>query len=215
MKILYLGNTSDNSYDNENRILLYIKSCDIDVIVINTRITVEYIKSNVFDLIISYRYRYIIRKEIIMLGIPIINLHISYLPWNRGADPNLWSFIDNTKKGITIHLIDENIDTGSILYQKELFIDKQDCKNDEIDNISILEETLESTYNILNTEIQNLFIENFDNIINKNYIPITQNINEGTYHKAIDKKQIIDKILMNNGWQIKIKDLYKIIHNNS
>ncbi len=26
----------------------------------------------------------------------IINLHISYLPWNKGAYPNVWSFIDET-----------------------------------------------------------------------------------------------------------------------
>lgn len=208
MKVLYLGNADDNSINYENKIIMYIKSRGIDVIILSTKITVEYIKSNDFDLIISYKYRYIICREIIMLGIPIINLHISYLPWNRGADPNLWSFIDNTKKGVTIHLIDENIDTGSILYQKELFINNQYG----INNVSVLEETLETTYNILNTEIQNLFIENFNNIINKNYIPIMQNINEGTYHKSIDKNKIMDLLL--NGWQTKIIDLHKIIHNN-
>ncbi len=50
----------------------------------------------------------------------IINLHISYLPWNRGADPNLWSFLDNAPKGVTTHYIDAGLDTGRILIQEEI-----------------------------------------------------------------------------------------------
>ena len=30
--------------------------------------------------------------------VSFINMHISYLPWNRGFSPNIWSFIDNTPK---------------------------------------------------------------------------------------------------------------------
>ncbi|MCL0081308.1 hypothetical protein M1N64_03665 [Peptococcaceae bacterium] len=41
-----------------------------------------------------------------------INLHISFLPWNRGADPNFWSFIENAPVGVSIHYLDEGIDTG-------------------------------------------------------------------------------------------------------
>ena len=38
-------------------------------------------------------------------------MHISYLPFNRGAHPNYWSFKDNSPKGVTIHFIDNGIDT--------------------------------------------------------------------------------------------------------
>ncbi len=58
--------------------------------------------------------------------ISIINLHISFLPWNRGAHPNFWSFYDDTPKGVTIHLIDEGIDTGAIIYQKEITFDRNE-----------------------------------------------------------------------------------------
>jgi methionyl-tRNA formyltransferase len=58
------------------------------------------------DFIVSYGYRYMLRRPIIGT-VPAINLHISYLPWNRGADSNLWSWIDGTPKGVTIHDIDE------------------------------------------------------------------------------------------------------------
>ena len=55
--------------------------------------------------------------------IPIVNLHISYLPWNRGAHPNFWSFFDATPTGVSIHLIDKGIDTGPIIVQKKVKLD--------------------------------------------------------------------------------------------
>ena len=73
-----------------------------------------------YDWIISYGYRHLISEEIIKyLKNPIINLHISYLPFNRGAHPNYWSFKEKTIKGVTIHFIDSGIDTGPILIQKK------------------------------------------------------------------------------------------------
>ena len=68
------------------------------------------------DWIVSYGYRFILDKEVVekMKG-RAINLHISYLPWNRGADPNYWSWKENTPKGVTIHLIDEGVDSGAII----------------------------------------------------------------------------------------------------
>ena len=47
-----------------------------------------------------------------------VNLHISYLPHNRGADPNFWSWVDNTPKGVTLHQLDHGMDTGPIWFQK-------------------------------------------------------------------------------------------------
>jgi dTDP-4-amino-4,6-dideoxyglucose formyltransferase len=50
----------------------------------------------------------------------LINLHPSLLPIGRGADPIPWSIIDQQKQGITIHQIDSDLDTGQILFQKEI-----------------------------------------------------------------------------------------------
>lgn len=82
---------------------------------------------------------------------PVLNLHISYLPWNRGANPNFWSFVENTKKGVTIHEIDEKLDKGKILLRKELEFDE----NREADwNMTIAEykgKLKESEGNVLHT----------------------------------------------------------------
>ena len=91
----------------------------------------------------------------------IINLHISLLPWNRGAYPNVWSFLEDTPKGVTIYIIDEGVDTGSILAQEEIYIDE---------NI----ETLRSSYEKLHREIQALFREKWVEIKNRSVKNIPQ-----------------------------------------
>ena len=90
---------------------------------------------------------------------PILNLHMSYLPYNKGAHPNFWSFYDNTKKGLTMHEIDKSLDTGPIVYQKEIKLNI--FKNKKI--------SFKKTYNILFLELEKLFIKNFTSIILNNY----------------------------------------------
>ncbi|WP_236980223.1 methionyl-tRNA formyltransferase [Membranihabitans maritimus] len=52
-----------------------------------------------------------------------INLHASLLPAYRGAAPINWAVINGeTKSGMTTFFIDQKIDTGNILLQKELEI---------------------------------------------------------------------------------------------
>jgi methionyl-tRNA formyltransferase len=187
--LLFLG-------EEKNKIIDYLRVNEIDFIITKDKIDEKFIKDNEITFIISYRYRYLIKKDVISTGVPIVNLHISYLPFNRGADPNLWSFIENTKKGITIHYIDESLDTGDIIYQKEYFFDDED--------------TLSNSYNFLNDEIQNLFIENFNNILSGKCPRHKQPI-EGTYHKSKDKEVIFEKINQYGGWNIKIGDLKKIL----
>jgi len=68
------------------------------------------------DFIVSFGYRHILKEPILRsVARPIINIHISYLPWNRGADANFWSWFKHTPKGVSIHEIDAGIDTGPVL----------------------------------------------------------------------------------------------------
>jgi len=77
------------------------------------------------DFIVSYGWPFIIPpKTVQRYGNRIINIHIGYLPWNRGADPNFWSWHDDTPKGVTIHQMDDGIDTGPIIAQHGLLIRK-------------------------------------------------------------------------------------------
>jgi methionyl-tRNA formyltransferase len=68
--------------------------------------------------IVSHGYARLLRADVLgALPGRFINLHISLLPWNRGADPVLWSVLDDTPRGVTIHVIDEGLDTGPVLAQ--------------------------------------------------------------------------------------------------
>ncbi len=55
------------------------------------------------------------------------NLHASLLPQYRGAAPINWAIINKEKKtGVTTFFIDEKIDTGSIIANKEVIIRKDE-----------------------------------------------------------------------------------------
>lgn len=125
------------------------------------------------DFIVSFNYRHIIPEEVLRL-LPgrVINLHTSLLPFNRGAAPNFFSFYEDTPKGVTIHLVDEGLDTGDILCQKELIFDEA-------------EETFASSYEILLAEIKQLFRENWQQIREGRIKPVKQE-GSGTYHRRKD-----------------------------
>jgi UDP-4-amino-4,6-dideoxy-N-acetyl-beta-L-altrosamine transaminase len=184
MRILFLGNETNILYNE----LKKYENIDIISKKIDKKDVINY------DFIISFGYRYIIKKDIIELfkNNNIINLHISYLPYNRGADPNLWSILDNTPSGVTIHLIDENIDTGDILIQERVFFD--------YDN-----DTLESSYNKLINKITLLFLDNWELIKNNKITPIPQDSLKKTIHCLKDRPEY-DLILIND-FQTKLSDI--------
>ena len=122
------------------------------------------------DLIISFGYKKLIKKDIInSTRCPIINLHISYLPYNKGSHPNFWSFYDETPSGVTIHLIDQGLDTGPIIFQRYIKFNSRNY-------------TFKETYKILKKEIEDLFITNLEDILNYNWEPKDQ-IGKGSFHK--------------------------------
>jgi methionyl-tRNA formyltransferase len=52
-----------------------------------------------------------------------LNVHPSLLPANRGPVPLFWTFREGDKRtGITIHLMDEGIDSGDILAQEPIHV---------------------------------------------------------------------------------------------
>jgi methionyl-tRNA formyltransferase len=84
------------------------------------RDTLEAIASLRPQIGVSVLFGYILQPELIaMFPEGCINLHPALLPYNRGAYPNVWSIVDRTPAGVTIHYIDAGIDTGDIIVQRE------------------------------------------------------------------------------------------------
>ena len=177
-KILFLGYNRDQT-SLIDKIQLHKKNWSVE----QTEKKIDLNLAQKFNSIISFGYKHIINREIIdNLKYPIINLHISFLPYNKGAHPNFWSFIENTPSGVTIHQVDHGVDTGKIIYQKkidfDLFKNKQTL-------------TFSKTYKVLINEIENLFLENIEDIINQKFISIEQ-IGKGSYHSKKDLPKLLD-----------------------
>ena len=146
-----------------------------------------------YDFIISFGYRHIIRQEIIdLFPDKIINMHISLLPYNKGADPNLWSYLENSPKGVTIHKIDKGLDTGDIILQKKV--------QDDIEN-----DTLKTSYDRLIQEIVKLFADNAEDILN-NKITSYKQQGTGSIHYLKDKEKYI-YLLESAGYDTPVKEL--------
>ncbi len=111
MKLLLLSNN-----DNIKTLYGWLMEKGNDVTLYHDPITVDAINHIKPELIISFNYQHIVKEDVInLLGDKIINMHTSYLPWNKGASPNMWSFIDDTPKGVTIHRLEKGLDTGKII----------------------------------------------------------------------------------------------------
>lgn len=107
---------------------------------------------------ISFGYRHILRRHVIATAKrPIINLHIAYLPWNRGAHPLFWAAYDGTPAGVTIHEVDSGIDTGPICFQRKVGLDYQT-------------ETFTSAYRKLIENIEALFEEHATELLTGDYV---------------------------------------------
>lgn len=133
---------------------------------------------NRIDFIVCYGSRHIIREPILSeFKDRIINLHISMLPWNRGADPNFWSWFDATPKGVSIHQIDAGIDTGPVIAQQE------------VDFTHFPDETLATSYHRLRCTVEILFGK-FWPAIRTGTATAREQKPGGSYHRTSDKETI-------------------------
>lgn len=144
--------------NNRNLLKLYnpLVEAGEEIVIYSDSIDEELLKIVSPIYVISYNYAHIIPKKAIdfMHG-KMLNIHISMLSWNRGSDPNSWSFIDNTPK------VDEGFDTGDIICQKELIFDED-------------KETFFTSYKALSDVAMSLLIEHWNKILNVKITPVSQ-----------------------------------------
>ncbi len=71
------------------------------------------------DIIVIVTTRIISKKTLESVDAKFINIHSGITPLYRGLHGAYWALINNDKEncGVTVHLVDEGIDTGNILYQ--------------------------------------------------------------------------------------------------
>lgn len=114
------------------------------------------------------------RKTFTLPKIGTVNIHPSLLPRYRGPNPYMQVILRGEKKtGVTLHLVDENLDTGSVLLQKELDILPTDTGK----------ELRERTY----ASARELMSEFLRKIQTEVIIPIKQNESRATYFGFVDE----------------------------
>ena len=170
MKVLFLGNIGSPLID-------VLKSFGEELVVCASKLDLSYVVEVDPEFIVSYGYPFIVAKDVIeAYEGRIINLHISFLPWNRGSDPELWSLVDNTPKGVSIHYMDVGIDTGDLIAQAEVV-----CKQDDL---------LKTYYVRLHDCIRELFKANWNEIKDGKSQRVPQE-GVGTHHNSVDKELVV------------------------
>ncbi|MDA3969559.1 formyltransferase family protein [Helicobacter ibis] len=106
-------------------------------------------------LVVSANNYFIFTKKILdKHNLTIINYHNSLLPKYKGSNAALWCIYNNEEKsGITWHMVNENIDSGEILVQKEIILNKNHTF------LSLTQEQLELGVLTLESILQDLLNE--------------------------------------------------------
>ena len=127
------------------------------------------------DLYVVAAFGQILSKEI--LDIPkfgCINIHASLLPKYRGAAPIQWAVIDGEEKtGVTIQQMNEGVDTGDILLQKEYVLSEDETGASLFDRLCVLG--------------ADAVVETMEKIENGTINPVKQNEEEATHAKMLSK----------------------------
>lgn len=72
-------------------------------------------------------FGYILRKPLVdIFPLGCVNSHISLLPYNRGAFPNVWSIVERTPAGVSLHYVDDGVDTGDLIAQQAVPVEPTD-----------------------------------------------------------------------------------------
>jgi methionyl-tRNA formyltransferase len=157
--------------------------------------TIDAIRALKADIGVSVFFGYILKRELLdLFPRGCVNVHPALLPFNRGAYPNVWSIVEGTPAGVTIHYIDEGVDTGDIISQREVAVEPVD--------------TGETLYRKLEERAMELLSETWPEIINGRAVPRPQPRTGGSAHRMRDVEQI-DEIDLDK--QYKARDLINIL----
>ena len=76
-----------------------------------------------YSIVISFGYRHVIPRAVLeSANCSVLNLHTSLLPYNRGAHPIFWAAALGNSFGVSLHQIDEGVDTGPVFSQEQIYL---------------------------------------------------------------------------------------------
>ncbi len=144
---------------------------------LNDHAKIAHIRMLGADIGVSCFWAYILRRSFFSLFPEgCMNFHPGFLPFNRGASPELWPFLEGTPAGVTLHYIDDGVDTGDIIAQRMVPVSPIDTGG------TLYDRTLR--------EITELFKETWPRIRLGQIRPIPQDHDKATLHYHHDRPKI-------------------------
>jgi methionyl-tRNA formyltransferase len=176
MELVFLG-------VNDVGMRIYEWLCDRDGIEVSALVTTEsqlqLVRELEPEIVVSVGYDHLVPPDI--LSEPpagCINLHPAYLPYNRGKSPNVWSIVENTPAGVTLHYMDEEFDTGEIIARREVDLSFSDTGKD--------------LHHRLETAQFDLFTDVWPTIEAGDVETTTQSLENGEYHSVEDFQELCE-----------------------
>jgi len=112
------------------------------VVVHNSEKCENVIKQYDLDLGIILGARIIKQQIINAFKIGVLNMHPGLLPENRGLDNLKWAILQGYKQGVSCHLINKEIDKGSLIVKKKIAVHEDDTLLDVFLRIQNMEQVL-------------------------------------------------------------------------
>ena len=165
-----------------------------DVVSFSGRPTPALMSDLGIDWIVSDRNNHIIPIEVLELAEGrAINTHSSLLPFNRGWAPIFFSVWTGTPVGVSIHLVDAGLDTGDIVFQRELGVSPED--------------TLKSLYLRCRLAVLDGLVSIWPDL-RKGETAHRQQIAGGSYHRRIEFEEHFAHLP--NGWDSTVAEVRSI-----
>jgi methionyl-tRNA formyltransferase len=156
----------------ENRISKICKVKKIETEVFSTeKNAISMIKSKKIDPEIGFLVWWpkILTPEILSIASSgFINTHPSLLPYARGKNYNFWTLVESTPFGVSMHFVEEGIDCGDIVAQKEVQYSWEDNGG--------------SLFVKAKKAMIELFKDNFKRLKGLNFKAEKQNLSKGSFH---------------------------------
>lgn len=179
---------------NDAGMRVYDWLCDRDGVFVHSLLTTEeqlrVVEDVQPDYVVSCGYRHIVPESV--LEIPsegCLNLHPAYLPYNRGANPNVWSIVEGTPAGVTLHYMDAGLDTGDVIARREVATTFSDTGKD-------LYERLEDA------QVE-LFTDTWPDVVAGEHSVTEQSETDGTYHRTSDFEELCQ---LDPDEEVRVKD---------
>lgn len=124
------------------------------------------------DYLLSIHFPHIFPRSVLSIpNIGTLNLHPALLPFNRGWHTPSWAILDKTPVGVTLHWVDEGIDSGDLALQYRVEIRPDDTAD------KLYKRLLQTELELLNDAIP---------LLKDGRLPRTAQEGQGTFHRKRD-----------------------------